>query len=52
MNPVAVAFPEEFPLAEIYQWNLNVQREVWGQMVFSIAYVGSGSAYISEVTTM
>ena len=46
MNPVAVGVPEDFPLAEIYQWNLNVQREVWGQTVFSIAYVGSGSAFL------
>jgi hypothetical protein len=46
VNPAAVAYPEHFPLAEIYQWNLNVQRELRGQMVFSVAYVGSSSAYM------
>ncbi|MCI0390813.1 MAG: TonB-dependent receptor [Acidobacteria bacterium] len=46
VNPNAIAYPENFPLAEIYQWNLNVQRELWRQMVFSVAYVGSSSAYL------
>jgi hypothetical protein len=46
VNPAAVSFAEDFPIAEIYQWNLNVQRELFGQTVFSVAYVGSGSAYL------
>jgi hypothetical protein len=46
VNPVAIAFPENFPISEIYQWNLNIQRELWGQTVFSAAYVGSGSTYL------
>lgn len=46
VNPAAVSVAEDFPVAEIYQWNLNVQRELWGQTVFSIAYVGSGSSYL------
>ncbi|HEX9001033.1 MAG TPA: hypothetical protein VGB07_14100, partial [Blastocatellia bacterium] len=33
-------------VSEIYQWNLNVQRELFGQTVFSVAYVGSSSAYL------
>lgn len=46
VNPSAVSFPEDFPISEIYQWNLNVQRELFGQTVFSVAYVGSSSAYL------
>lgn len=46
VNPSAISFPENFPLGEIYQWNLNVQREFIGQTVFSVAYVGSSSAHL------
>lgn len=44
VNPGAVAVARDFPISEVYQWNLNVQRELWGQTVLSFAYVGSGSA--------
>ncbi|MGH9839429.1 MAG: carboxypeptidase regulatory-like domain-containing protein, partial [Blastocatellia bacterium] len=46
VNPSAISFPEDFPIAEVHQWNLNVQRELWGQTVVSVAYVGSGSSYL------
>jgi hypothetical protein len=46
VNPNLVSFAENFPISEIYQWNLNVQRELIGQTVFSVAYVGSSSAYL------
>jgi hypothetical protein len=45
-NPAGFGIAENFPISEVYQWNLNVQRAIWGQAVFSAAYVGSGSAYL------
>jgi hypothetical protein len=35
---------QDFPQTETYQGNINVQREMGGSMVLSIAYVGSGAA--------
>ena len=46
VNPAAFGLPESFPMAEIYQWNLNLQREIGAQTVVSLAYVGSGSSYL------
>ncbi|MDQ3257252.1 MAG: TonB-dependent receptor, partial [Acidobacteriota bacterium] len=43
-NPAIYSQPEDFPVSEVYQWNLNVQRELPGQLVVSTAYVGSSSA--------
>lgn len=43
-NPALYSQPEEFPSSEIYQWNLNVQRELPGEIVLTTAYVGSSSA--------
>ncbi len=46
INPAGVALLPDFPLPEIYQWNLGVQRELIGHTVLSAAYVGSGSSYL------
>ena len=44
VNPAGFSISRNSPSSEVYQWNLNVQREIWGQTVVSVAYVGSGSA--------
>ncbi len=43
-NPGLYGQPQDFPQTEIYQGNLDVQRELYGGMVLSVAYVGSGAA--------
>lgn len=45
-NPAGFGIAENMPISEVYQWNLNVQREIIGQTVISAAYLGSGSAYL------
>jgi len=44
VNPALYGQPQDFPYTEIYQGNLEVQRELWGGVVLSVAYVGSGTA--------
>ena len=44
VNQNLYGLPQDFPQAEIYQGNVNVQREMDGSMVLSVAYVGSGTA--------
>ena len=50
LNPARAAnqnlygLTQDFPQAETYQGNVNVQREMGGKMVLSVAYVGSGTA--------
>ena len=44
VNPNLYAQAQDFPQGEIYQGNINVQREIGGSMVLSVAYVGSGTA--------
>lgn len=44
VNPELYGQPQDFPQTEIYQGNIDVQRELWGGMVLSVAYVGSGTA--------
>ncbi|MFN2510800.1 MAG: hypothetical protein ABR568_05075 [Pyrinomonadaceae bacterium] len=44
VNPELYGQPQDFPQTEIYQGNIDVQREVWGGIVMSVAYVGSGTA--------
>ncbi len=48
-NPNGVAFLPDWPLPEVYQWNLNVQREFPQNMLLSVAYVGSGSSYLPGI---
>jgi len=45
-NPEAIAAPTDFPLGEVRQWNLGVQRGLAGAMVLSVTYVGSDSAHL------
>jgi hypothetical protein len=42
VNPAVYGQPQDFPQTEIYQGNIDVQRELWGGVVLSLAYVGSG----------
>ncbi|MEP6636439.1 MAG: hypothetical protein ABJB97_06915, partial [Acidobacteriota bacterium] len=44
VNPALYGQPQDFPQTEIYQGNIDVQRELWGGMVLSVSYVGSGTA--------
>ncbi|MDQ3666004.1 MAG: TonB-dependent receptor [Acidobacteriota bacterium] len=44
VNPGLYGQPQDFPQTEIYQGNIDVQRELWGGTVLSVAYVGSGTA--------
>ncbi len=39
--PNAVGYPADFPLPYIQQWGINVQRELAGQWVMEVGYVGS-----------
>jgi len=43
VNPVANSFPNDSPLPYVLQWNLNVQQELPGQLLFQIGYTGSGA---------
>ena len=42
VNPAVYGQPQDFPQTEIYQGNIDVQRELSGGVVLSLAYVGSG----------
>jgi hypothetical protein len=44
VNPALYGQPQDFPQTEIYQGAIDVQRELWGGVVLSLAYVGSGGA--------
>jgi len=43
LNAAAFGQPQDFPQTEIYQGNIDVQRELWDGVVLSLAYVGSGA---------
>jgi len=47
VNPAAFGQPQDFPQGEIYQGSVDVQRELLGGMVLSLAYVGSGTSNLS-----
>ena len=47
VNPAVFGQPRDFPISEIYQGSIDLQRELWGGLVLSVAYVGSGSAKLS-----
>jgi len=44
INPALYGQPQDFPQSEIYQADIDVQRELWRGWVLSIGYVGSGTA--------
>ncbi|MBI4469265.1 MAG: TonB-dependent receptor [Acidobacteria bacterium] len=46
-NPNLYAQASDFPFPEVYQWNLGVQREFTGDLLVSLAYVGSGSGNLN-----
>lgn len=53
LNPTSLAgrsmfgawYPFDFPIGTTNQWNLNIQRTLPGNSVFSIAYVGSNTVH-------
>jgi hypothetical protein len=42
-------WPEDSKTPTMYEWNLNVQRELPGNVVFSVAYVGAKGTYVHLV---
>ncbi len=51
--PVAGAgfyyWPQDSKLSTMYEWNLNVQRELPSSIVLSVAYVGAKGTYVDVV---
>ncbi|MCZ2146445.1 MAG: TonB-dependent receptor [Bryobacterales bacterium] len=46
-NPGGFSLAAEFPITTVYQWNASVQRELPGQGVLTLAYVGSGTTHLT-----
>lgn len=42
-NPEVNAYPTEYPLPYVMQWNFNIQQELPGAFVAQASYTGSGS---------
>ncbi len=42
-------WPRDSNISTMYEWNLNVQRELPGSMVLSVAYVGGKGTYVDLV---
>ena len=40
-NNVTLYVPRDTPTTSIQNWQLSVQREIWGNMVLDVAYVGN-----------
>ena len=41
-------WPDHFPVTQIGQWNLSLQRQLAGDTVIEAAYVGSSTSYIRD----
>ena len=41
VNPALVAYPQDSPMPYVQQWGVNIQRELPGQWVLEVGYVGS-----------
>ncbi len=41
-----VYYPYDFKTTGAYEWNFNVQRELWANNVLTVAYVGSKGSHI------
>ena len=41
-----VYYPRDFKTPAAYEWNFNIQQQLWANDVFSIAYVGQAGAHI------
>ncbi len=46
-NANFIHWAREFPLPQAHQWNFSIQRELTRDMALTVAYVGSGTQYIS-----
>lgn len=44
VNPELFGQTQDFPYSETYQGTIDLQRELWGGAILSVAYVGSGTA--------
>ena len=44
-NLFAAHFPDDYPIGETYQWNINVQRQLAWNSMLSVAYVGSNTVH-------
>ena len=47
-NPRTVSFQQNFPAGYTQQWNFNIQRQLPGDMVFEIGYVGNTSVKLAS----
>lgn len=45
-NSVMRTWAKEYPLPQVYQWNISVQRQLSNSMAFTAAYVGSSTMRI------
>lgn len=41
-----VYYPREFKTPSMNEWNINVQRELWANIVISVAYVGAKGTHV------
>lgn len=41
-----VYYPRDFKTPSMNEWNINVQRELWANVVLSVAYVGGKGAHV------
>ncbi len=44
-----VYYPRDFKTPAAYEWNLNIQQQLWTNDVMSVAYVGQAGAHILVV---
>ncbi|MGH9843302.1 MAG: hypothetical protein ACREEM_31565, partial [Blastocatellia bacterium] len=51
VNPELFGQSQDFPYSETYQGTIDLQRELWGGAVLSVAYVGSGTAKLRLTET-
>ncbi|MGH9627630.1 MAG: TonB-dependent receptor domain-containing protein [Bryobacteraceae bacterium] len=51
-NSDLFSWSEKFPITQIAQWNASVQRQISGNLVLEVAYVGSSTSYIRDSYNM
>ena len=52
VSPQVYYYPKDFPLPYVLQWNLNVERQLPGQLLVQVAYTGSGSHKLYYVNNL
>jgi hypothetical protein len=41
-------WPDNFPITQVAQWNASLQRQLTGDTVLEVAYVGSSTSYVRD----